>query len=687
MKSFATRLALACLSALTIGTGVALATGAVGNPFVGSDGTLGACAQKQVGLVRLLQAGQSCLPSELSVSWNQRGPAGATGPAGPKGPQGETGATGATGPAGTAGAKGETGAQGPQGDPGAPGAPGTPGTPGADGRSVQAVALDPTSTECSGGGGYALSYSDGTSVGVLCNGANGAPGTPGAAGPKGDAGADGAGGLTPGSDCTYPDGTTGTIHKVVAADGLISFRCVHDTPGDTDGDGVPDATDNCVSLPNHDQADADGDTLGDACDPFPADAQNNTVGDCQKAVVVNGVLVNQPDDTDVPPNQLHEIWQCENGNPSFTCEPGWFHDPRNAGGSACETSIESVDRDGDGVRDDTDNCSRVANPDQANADGDLYGDACDPTPNEANNYVVGDCLGPDYYGTHIGVDESDVPLPEPHAIVGCNYDTPSFACEATWADSNGDLGQATGNGCETSLTPADSCAGFSPSSLAHVAAATCTQAADGSPQYVITSCQSGFVNADGDASNGCEIDTLHDVANCGAVGNSLSLPNAVAACVDGHAAIAMCFNNYYDIDGLAANGCEQFLVSDLYEPNDTTGQATVVAPGELKSGSNIFPAGDVDYWTFTAPCSASSSDFGATLTIDCSATARIINANGTFRIDQTGAATPNGIGALYSYHSVYPGVPSSAAFNHVTYTVQVFGNGGAIGNYQIVNSF
>jgi hypothetical protein len=37
-------------------------------------------------------------------------------------------------------------------------------------------------------------------------------------------------------------------------------------PADADGDGVPDASDNCPSVPNADQADADGDGIGDACD-------------------------------------------------------------------------------------------------------------------------------------------------------------------------------------------------------------------------------------------------------------------------------------------------------------------------------------------------------------------------------------------------------------------------------------
>jgi Thrombospondin type 3 repeat len=39
-----------------------------------------------------------------------------------------------------------------------------------------------------------------------------------------------------------------------------------------------------------------------------------------------------------------------------------------------------MDRDGDGVANDMDNCPDTANPDQGDEDGDLIGDACDPCP-------------------------------------------------------------------------------------------------------------------------------------------------------------------------------------------------------------------------------------------------------------------------------------------------------------------
>ena len=49
------------------------------------------------------------------------------------------------------------------------------------------------------------------------------------------------------------------------------------------------------------------------------------------------------------------------------------------------TSVESVDTDGDGVPDETDNCVYYPNPDQDDWDGDEEGNECD-----CNDYFKGD---------------------------------------------------------------------------------------------------------------------------------------------------------------------------------------------------------------------------------------------------------------------------------------------------------
>lgn len=49
---------------------------------------------------------------------------------------------------------------------------------------------------------------------------------------------------------------------------------------DIDGDGVPDMRDNCVSVPNPDQADIDGNLRGDACDDWDRDGAVNSRDNC-----------------------------------------------------------------------------------------------------------------------------------------------------------------------------------------------------------------------------------------------------------------------------------------------------------------------------------------------------------------------------------------------------------------------
>jgi len=55
----------------------------------------------------------------------------------------------------------------------------------------------------------------------------------------------------------------------VCWDLVANEECPTPPPPDSDGDGVPDAIDNCPTIPNANQVDSDGDGIGDACDAFP----------------------------------------------------------------------------------------------------------------------------------------------------------------------------------------------------------------------------------------------------------------------------------------------------------------------------------------------------------------------------------------------------------------------------------
>jgi hypothetical protein len=118
-------------------------------------------------------------------------------------------------------------------------------------------------------------------------------------------------------------------------------------PADSDGDGVPDANDNCPNASNPDQADTDHDGLGNVCDTTP----------------------NGDDDGDGVDNGTDNCVGVANPSQADTDNDGV--------GDACDTTPNG-DNDGDGVDNNADNCPSVANPDQADLDNDHIGDACDP---------------------------------------------------------------------------------------------------------------------------------------------------------------------------------------------------------------------------------------------------------------------------------------------------------------------
>ena len=130
----------------------------------------------------------------------------------------------------------------------------------------------------------------------------------------------------------------GEIQAIYASGNL--GKCV---PGaDSDGDGISDGADNCPTVANPDQANNDGDSMGDVCD---ADDDNDGVADA-----------------------------ADNCSRNFNADQ--VDTDGDGVGDACDPT-PTGDADHDGVDNAIDNCPAVANPDQSNTDGDTEGDICD----------------------------------------------------------------------------------------------------------------------------------------------------------------------------------------------------------------------------------------------------------------------------------------------------------------------
>jgi hypothetical protein len=163
-----------------------------------------------------------------------------------------------------------------------------------------------------------------------------------------------------GVNCTYLAlGFRSGGHDSAAVSGHLSVGTV-----DSDGDGVPNTTDNCPNTANANQADADHDGFGDVCDNCP-----------------NAANTGQQDaDHDGAGDACDNCPSLANAN-----QADGDHDGIGDACDSCPTIADSgIDSDSDGFGDACDNCPSIANSNQADSDGDGRGNLCDNCPNAAN---------------------------------------------------------------------------------------------------------------------------------------------------------------------------------------------------------------------------------------------------------------------------------------------------------------
>ena len=158
----------------------------------------------------------------------------------------------------------------------------------------------------------------------------------------------------------------------------IFVREVEWSDAGEDRDHVSTASDNCPSLFNPDQADADTDGLGNVCD-------NDDDGD--------GISDSSEPDHSLEPDRDHDGIKDGVDNCRNSANADQENTDNDAQGDACDSDDDNdglldtsetggldpkkADTDGDGIGDKADNCKTDPNPGQANLDGDLHGDACD----------------------------------------------------------------------------------------------------------------------------------------------------------------------------------------------------------------------------------------------------------------------------------------------------------------------
>jgi arylsulfatase A-like enzyme len=186
---------------------------------------------------------------------------------------------------------------------------------------------------------------------------------------------------------------------------------------DSDMDGIPNKSDNCLYFPNPKQQDRDGDKIGDMCDEcIDTDGDNYAdpgffMNTCAVDNCPNEPNPSQEDaDRDGRGDECDNCFETPNGPKMGTClgglNDGWHCSVDKFCGLDGFCSMDQEDLDGDdmgdvcdqypddydndSIDDLDDNCALAKNPGQEDLDGDNMGDVCDQYPDDYDNDSIDD---------------------------------------------------------------------------------------------------------------------------------------------------------------------------------------------------------------------------------------------------------------------------------------------------------
>lgn len=243
---------------------------------------------------------------------------------------------------------------------------------------------------------------------------------------------------------------------------------------------------------------------------------------------------------------------CVSSKCAVVCQDN-FDDCDNDASNGCETSLNDVNNCGE--------CGKAC-PDVDGKQAYCKDGKCGATTCEAD---TGDCDGDSTCETDLSSDPNNCGrcgalCSVVHGTAGCDHGRCVVAtCDDGFDNCNpSDEDGGYIDGCEANLNENPyHCGSCDVQCQTKNGSETCDKGS-----CAIVSCNSGYKDCDGKASNGCEVNTTTDPANCGGCGNGCSAPNAVSGCEKSSCTVASCKGHFmHCVDG--ADGCETDTSSSI----------------------------------------------------------------------------------------------------------------------------
>lgn len=302
---------------------------------------------------------------------------------------------------------------------------------------------------------------------------------------------------------------------------------------------VPHATPNCVNgkcgigACDAGRVDCDGDALN-GCEA-PLDVDPNNCGSC-------GFVC--------PAGETCEMGVCGVYCPKdkANCD----NDPLNG----CETPLQTLT--------DCEFCGDACDPANASASCDQNGvchlDQCDPGWANCDSSSDNGCeTNSDGDANNCGTCGNVCPSGAKSTAV-CQSGVCKINCDPGYSNCDND----PNNGCEIhSDVDVDNC-GSGASACGNVCNMPNATAACAGGVCIIAQCNAGFMDCDGNPANGCEVNVQNNTNNCGMCGNTCQTANGTAVCNAGMCGVGTCNAGYADCNGQAADGCE---INTANDPN------------------------------------------------------------------------------------------------------------------------